>query len=401
MKILFLSRWFPYPLDNGSKIRIYHLLRALNTRHEVTLLSFIDQPGRDMDVPEIRAICSEVHGVVWKEFNPESREARLGFLSLKPRSIIDTFSEEMAQKITGLLRSQKFDLVVASQLPMAAYYPNFLHMPALFEELELGLSYEDSHQATDWKKGLRRSLTWFKLRHYLDRLISAFQGVTVVSEAERALVLRLFPGLKNVTVVPNCVNFEDYQTVPVEPKPNQIIFTGSFRYHANYEAMRWFVGEVFPLVLQKIPDAELVITGDHAGLTLPSVTNIDLAGYVEDIHSMIASAAVSIAPLWSGGGTRLKILEAMAIGTPVVATSKGAEGLEVVNGDHLSISDDPEGFSECIIQLMKNSDLRRRIADCAKRLVKDKYSWERTGPEYVKLVENLADSMTATERIAR
>ncbi len=154
--------------------------------------------------------------------------------------------------------------------------------------------------------------------------------------------------------------------------------------------MRWFVGEVFPLVLRQIPDAELVITGDHADLPLPSEANIDLAGHVEDIRGLIGSAAVAIAPLWSGGGTRLKILEAMAIGTPVVATTKGAEGLEVMNGEHLFISDDPVGFSENVVELLKDAGLRQRMADCAKLLVKENYSWEHTGPVYVRLAESLA-----------
>ena len=104
--------------------------------------------------------------------------------------------------------------------------------------------------------------------------------------------------------------------------------------------MQWFVGRVFPLILEQIPDVELIITGDHANLPLPKTQNVTLAGYVDDIKSLVASCDVSLAPLWSGGGTRLKILEAMACGTSVVATSKGAEGLLVQNGRHLLITDE-------------------------------------------------------------
>jgi glycosyltransferase involved in cell wall biosynthesis len=384
MNILFLSRWFPYPTNNGSKLRIYNLLRGLGQHHAVTLLSFADQPDVSPEVPEVQSICSEVHVVPWKEFDPHSLRARLGFFSLKPRSIIDTFSSEMAQEITDLLGHQKYDLLIASQLQMAAYAPYFGNVPALFEELEIGLSYEDMLRASDWKRRLRHAFTWFKLRRYLSQLLQAFRVVTVVSEQEKELVRQHFPRLQDVLVIPNCMNMDDYENVRAEPKPNTLIFTGSFRYHTNYEAMLWFVGNVFPLVLQKVPDANLIITGDHANLPLPSMRNVTLAGYVDDIKSLIASCTVALAPLWSGGGTRLKILEAMAIGTPVVATSKGAEGLDAKPGKHLFVADEPEKFAEAVVQILSEPEVRQRLAASGNELVRAKYDWGGVMPEFLR-----------------
>src|SRR6185503_10014512 len=116
MKILFLSRWFPYPTTNGSKLRIYNLLRGLSKDHDVTLLSFTDQPDANPAAAEIRSLCSDVFVVPWREFDPRSKRARLGLLSLTPRSLVDTFSADMAQTITRLLTAQHYDLVIASQL---------------------------------------------------------------------------------------------------------------------------------------------------------------------------------------------------------------------------------------------------------------------------------------------
>lgn len=389
MRILFLSRWFPFPANNGSKLRIYNLLRGLGQHHDVTLLSFTDQPDVNPEALVIRSICSDVQVVPWKEFDPYSWRARLGFLSLKPRSIIDTFSIEMAQRITQALRCEKYDLVIASQLPMAAYYPYFNDVPALFEEIELGISFEDSFRPTDWKKRLRPAFTWFKFHMYLSRLLQSFQAVTVVSEKERELVAENFPGVRQIVVLPNCMNMDDYQDIHAEPRNNTIIFTGSFRYITNYEAMLWFVEKVFPLIIEQIPDAELTITGDHANLPLPSNRNVILAGYVDDIKKLIASSMVAIAPLWSGGGTRLKILEAMAVGTPVVATSKGAEGLDVRNGEHLFIADDPKNFSNCVIRLLRDADLRCQMAKTANLLALEKYDWGKTLSNFEKLVQSI------------
>lgn len=392
MKILFLSRWFPFPANNGSKLRIYNLLRGLNQLHDVTLLSFADQPTVSSEAAELRSICREVYTVPWREFDPDSWRARFAFFSIKPRSVVDTFSPVMAQKITDLLRNQKFDLVIASQLPMAAYSPYFKLVPAVFEELEIGLSLEDSHRALGWKKRLRHTLTWFKFRIYLARLLGFFRAITVVSEQEKELVKRNFPYVKDVLVLPNSMNMEEYESIQVEAKPDTLIFTGSFRYQPNYEAMQWFVGDVFPLILEKMSSAQLIITGDHANLPLPSLQNVTLAGHVDDIKSLIASSSVALAPLQSGGGTRLKVLEAMAIGIPVVATSKGAEGLDAVSGKHLFIADEPKQFAECILRLLGDNRLRETISTNARNFVKENYDWAKTLPDLFRHLEQLAGS---------
>jgi len=391
MKILFLSRWFPYPANNGSKLRVYNLLRGLSQHHDVTLLSFTDQPQASQEASEIRSLCRDVQVVPWREFNPRGWRSLLGFLSVKPRSIVDTFSPEMARKITQQLTGEVYDLVVASQLTMAAYFTYFKDVPAVFEEVELGLSDDTAFESVDIKKRIRLTLTWFKLRSYLSRLLSRFRACVVASEQERQLIVENFPAYKNqIEVISNCVNIGDYQGLNLASKPNSLIFSGSFRYLANYEAMQWFVRDAYPLILRKIPEACLTITGDHANLPLPSDQNISLAGYVDDIKSLIASSSVSIAPLRSGGGTRLKILEAMAIGTAVVSTSKGAEGLDVQNGKHLLVADDPEKFADCVVKVLQDDDIRQQLAGNAGKLVREKYDWLVVMPRFLKLLETVA-----------
>jgi glycosyltransferase involved in cell wall biosynthesis len=257
------------------------------------------------------------------------------------------------------------------------------------EELELGLSLEDSHHASDWKTRYRLTLTWLKLRTYLSRLLKSFRAVTVVSEREKELVLRYFPAVEKIAVIPNSLDLANYKDIQREPEPNRLIFTGSFRYHVNYEAMCWFVGKVFPRVLEQMPEVELIITGDHANLVLPACRNVTLAGHVNDVRSLIASSTIAIAPIWSGGGTRLKILEAMAIGTPVIATSKGAEGLDICSGEHFLVADDPVEFSDCVIRLLCDGELRRELAQRAGLLVREKYDWVRTLPDFMSLAESI------------
>lgn len=389
MKILFLSRWFPYPVNNGSKLRIYNLLRGLSQYHDVSLISFVDQRGENPDAPEMREISSTIRIIPWREFDPKTVRARLGTFGLKPRSIVDTFSSEMAQAITETLNGQDYDLVIASQLQMAAYFPYFQNVPALLEELEVGLFHDQAFSA-DGKLRIRQALTWFKLRIYLSTLLKAFQACTTASAQERQLLVQNFPDYRrNIEIIPNCLNVDEYKNIQAEKKTNTLIFTGSFKYHTNYDAMLWFIRNVFPLVLNRIPSAQLIITGDHANLPLPSLKNITLAGHVEDIKSLIASCSISIAPLWGGGGTRLKILEAMALGIPIVSTSKGAEGLDVINNEHILLADTPEEFSEHVVRLLADDDMRQRLVETASVLVQEKYNWKIILTNYLRLVDTI------------
>lgn len=390
MKILFLSRWFPYPTNNGSKLRIYNLLRGLSKHHDVTLLSFSDQPKADHDTPEVRELCSNVYVIPWREFDPNSVRARFGFLSIVPRSIVDTFSSKMADQITQLLQAHHYDLIIASQLSMAAYRPYFASIPALFEEVEIGLSHGEM-RSLDIGKRLRHVFTWFKLRIYLSRLLASYPACTVVSEQERELLTQTF-SLKHcsIEIIPNGVQVGEYENIDSSFVPNQLTFSGSFRYQANYDAMVWFVSEVFPRIRAQVPEAHLMITGDHADLPLPSLKNITLAGYVDDIKQLVASSNVSVAPLLSGGGTRLKILEAMTLGAPVVSTSKGAEGLGAISGEHLLIADMPDIFADHVVKILRDGQLHKRIASNALRFIKEKYNWEIILPRFLQLAERVA-----------
>lgn len=391
MNILFLSRWFPFPPDNGSKLRIYHLLNGLSNFHDVTLLSFVDPSETTAEQPWQNLICSEIQTVPWKPYDQRSFKARLGFLSPVPRSILDTYSPQFANLIRDTISTKRYDIVIASQLSMASYFPCFKGIPALFEEIELGIFHDQARRAGSPLKRLRPGLTWFKLRRYFSRILNTFRVCTVVSEREQRLFIDSFPKFREkIKVIPNCVNVSDYNDLEVRSKPNSLIFSGSFNYDANYEAMNWFVREVYPRILDQIPDADLIISGDHANKPLPSKKNITLTGYVDDIKSLIASCSVSIAPMWSGGGTRLKILEAMAIGVPVVATSKGAEGLGAQDGEHLLIANDPDAFAKSVIRILKDKNFRDHLSTNANRFVKKNYDWSAVMPRFMNLVEQVS-----------
>lgn len=392
MKILFISNWFPYPPSNGSKLRIYNLLRGLGQFHEVTLISFADELEVDSGIHELQSICKGVHIISRKTYDPHSFRARLGFLSSTPRSIRDTFSVEMADCIRAVQKQEDFDLVIASQIGTAVYRQFFNQTPAIFEEVEIGVLYENYARADSAYQRFRHGLTWSKHRRYLTGVIKGFTTSTVASEQEKQLLSGMLPECRSVEVIPNCINLADYEGVHELPKPGSLIFTGSFRYHANYDSMFWFLGEIFPIIQSQVPDVNLTITGDHADLQLPTYHHVNLTGFVDDVRPLVASAWVSLAPLRVGGGTRLKILEAMALKTPVVATSKGIEGLDVKNGIDVLIADTPQEFAKAVTSLIKDNGLRQMLVENAYRLVLEKYNWPIVMPRFLELVQKAVQS---------
>jgi glycosyltransferase involved in cell wall biosynthesis len=389
VRILFLSSWFPYPTNNGSKIRVYNLLRGLSQCHKITLLSFSDQTEVPSTSSILDSFCSEIHVVPWKQFRPDSLKARLGFLNSAPRSISDTFSQEMTKNIQELLSTQEYDLLIAQALGTASYSRYFHGIPALFEEVELGLPFERFVNADSPWQRFRYGLTWAKHRHYLAQLLQYYAACTVVSEREQQLLSQSVPGYNTIEVIPNCINLADYEHIRRTPEPNCLIFTGSFRYSANYDAMVWFLQEIYPRIQNQVPDVHLTITGDHANLSLPHAKDVKLTGFVDDVRPLIASASISLAPIRVGGGTRLKILEAMALRTPVVSTTKGAEGLDVQSGKNILLADTPDNLSEMVILLLKDPELRQQIVDNAFSLVSEKYNWAIVMPRLLNLIERI------------
>jgi len=389
MNILFLSRWFPYPPDNGSKIRIYNLLRGLAGMHQVTLISFHEPGERIPDTKSLQQLCKTVYPIPWKLFRPNSRQALVGYFLSKPRSFSDTFSPEFKRTIETIVSREHFDLVIASQIDTAVYIPYFAHIPSIFDEVEVGVLYEQYAHARSIPRRIRYGLTWGKYKRFLASNVQRYNVCTVVSNHEAELFKEKVVASTRIEVIPNCIDLQRYAHAKEVPQPFSMIFTGAFTYEPNYEAMCWFVQNVYPDILRRIPQAQLTITGNHAGKVLPSENHITLTGFVEDVRPLIARSWCSIVPLHTGGGTRLKILEAMALGTPVVASSKGAEGLEATHGEELLIADDPHAYVSAIQDLFSNSEMRQRLATNAYEMVSTRYNWSLVLPKFLAIVDGM------------
>ncbi|MBI3784260.1 MAG: glycosyltransferase [Deltaproteobacteria bacterium] len=386
LRILLLSGWFPFPPNNGSKIRVANMLRQLSQRHSVTLLSFTEAAP----LPQTERFCDKVETVPWREFRPSSWKARFGTLHPTPRSIIDTHSPEMARRIVRETEEGGYDVIVASQITMAAYSSFFGTVPAVFDEVELAVLHDRLSAVTSASRRLRHRMTWLKHRSYLNRLLRRFQACTVASENERQLLLQTAPSAPRIEVIPNAVSCSAYPATPRQPLPRRLIFTGSMTYSANCDAVEWYLHEVHPKVRAAAPGVELLITGSLRPAFHTDQPNVQCTGLVPDVVPLLRSAAISIVPLRIGGGTRLKILEAMAVGTPVVTTSKGCEGLEVEPDRHLIIGDTAESFANAVIALLGDERTAAHLSQQARQLVNERYDWDAIGPRFERFIADVA-----------
>jgi len=384
LRILFLSRWFPFPPDNGSKIRIFNLLRHLSERHDIDLISFASENISAERFREAKKYCGNVIAVKYHDFDPFHWKALLGFFSNKPRSMVFVYDQSMQKRIDSMIAQNEYEVILASQLDLLSYTEKIKNGKKILEELELTPFYEQIVREKTALGKLRRRLAWRKLTNYIKVATKNFSGITVVSEKEKDLVARVTGCSIPIQVVHNTVDLEanfEYEDVKKTTFPG-LIFNGALSFYVNHDAMKYFVREIFPIVQDTIADVKLFITGGLSGVDLsefPKNEGVVFTGYLENIQKAVAESWICVVPIRLGGGTRLKILEALSLQTPVVSTSKGVEGLELIPGKDLLVGDSPQDFAKHIIRLILDEELRNKMAKSGYDAVKEKYDWRSGG----------------------
>lgn len=391
MRILFLSRWFPYPPDNGARIRVYNLLSGLAAQHEVTLLSFTEGPASAEHVAAMRQVCAGVETTPYRPFRPNRLRALAGLLSPLPRSVIDTESAEMHALVAQALRGQRFDVVIASQIDMVPYARQLPVGLKIFEELELTGLYDQFAGERNPLRRMRRALTWWKLSAYVRQLLRDFDAATAVSARERDMIARLAPRSYPLAVVPNGVDVARYSGDLGEPEPDTLIYNGALTYSANFDAVSFFAGEILPRIRAQRPGVRLVVTGRHDGVAVERLPEgVELAGYLPDIRPAVARSWACVVPLRQGGGSRLKILEALAAGTPVISTTKGAEGLNLIPERDILIADTPADFAAATLRVLREPVLREMLRRNGRQAVAAHYDWQPIVQRLLTFIDRLA-----------
>lgn len=394
MRILILSTWWPEPADNGSRMRIMQLLRSLGARHELHLVAFAQQPAATVRRAELDRLCVSV-AAVERPGRPLTIADRLQSLFVaEPASVRATWSPAFAAAAAEVEARVRPDLVIAMEVDVAPYACRLRHAPRLLEDLELSSVFEHYREYRDPRPRLRYLLTAIQHRRYVGALLRHFAAVTVVSAREAALARQLTgPRPLQVAIVPNGADVAGCAAYSYRPDPDTLIYPGALSYDANLDAARYFLTAIHPQVRQVRPQALLRITGRNTPAeraALGVAEGVAFTGYVDDIRALIARSAAEVVPLRYGGGTRLKILEALAVGTPVVSTSKGTEGLsDLQPGRHLLVADTPQAFAERTVALLGDAGLRASLSEAGRRAVAAHYDWRTIAGGFTAFVEEL------------
>ena len=392
MRLLWVFGDFLHPTTRGGQIRTLETLKRLHARHEVHYAGlwnpkFPEGPARAKEYSSF--VYSVRHAVPEKTSPAFVLQLAKGLTSKLPVAVFRHASEDMRATIDRLLREHSFDHVICDFLSSA---PNF-------SDLSRAVLFQHNVEAMIWKRHVEHASTPLR-RYYFGRqarlmfdyereVCRAVKSVIAVSEADAAKMRELY-GVQRVSAAPTGVDVDFFACKVETEAANDLVFVGSMDWMPNVDGMVWFANEVFPLIKKRIPGCTLAVVGRAPGREVTELaereSGILITGTVPDVRPWLWDSKVSIVPLRIGGGTRLKIYEAMAAGAAVVSTTVGAEGLEVAPDEDILIADTPDAFADACVRLIQNADDRRKLASAARARVAAEHSWEAAAMVFERLL---------------
>ncbi|HEV8525070.1 MAG TPA: glycosyltransferase family 4 protein [Terriglobales bacterium] len=407
MKLIWVKAGGLVPPDAGGRIRSYHILRELAKKHAVTLFTFYPAHPNDLH-PGLEGIFERV--ITCPLPVPADRGARqllnyLGhFPSGRPFTVSKHCHPQVADALRQALARDSYDLILCDfvfsggVIPWDALCPKvvFTHnVEALIWHRNFQVAGNPAWKLVSW-------IEYKRVERFERLCLEKADHVITVSEADRQ-AFSAFLDPRKITAIPTGVDTEYFRPSPSSERRNTIVFTGSMDWMPNEDAMLYFANEILPTLRKLVPDVTIAIVGRNPSRRLRELgreRGMEITGRVEDIRPHAHRAAVYVVPLRVGGGTRLKIFEAMAMGKAVVSTTVGAEGLPVTNGKDILLADDPKDFASSVAGLLRNDDDRRRLGRAARDLVAQRYGWASVAAAFEEILErvvrrqNLAVSCT-------
>ena len=390
-----------YPADTGGRIRSARLFERLSRIHDVTVICFRTDDDRPEDFESMRACCSKIETVPWKEtpkFTPRFyAELAVDLFSPLPYTALKYRSAAMARRIDALLGSGRYDLLLCDFLQPAVNCTDHPFRPkVLFEhnvETAIGLRQAE-HAAHPFVRGYLR-LEAAKIRRFEHRVAAAFDHCIMVSDEDCRTLQDEF-GVRHASAIPTGVDVEYFHPMPMQAAEPTLVFVGSMDWLPNQDAVEFFVSQVLPRIRAVVP-VRFVVAGRNPPASLRHMDGVSVTGTVDDIRPCFRDAHVCVVPLRVGGGTRIKIFEALAMARPVISTTVGAEGLPVTDGQNILLADDPDAFASAVVRLLKDAELRQRIGQ-AGRCLAERYSWDAAAQRFSEIcVDAVCRARTAHE----
>jgi sugar transferase (PEP-CTERM/EpsH1 system associated) len=409
MKILWVKAGGLVPPDTGGKIRSYNILRELARQHSVTFFSFYAAHDNDVhaDLKSVfnRSICLPLRLPAPKS-PTELLDYGVRLFSSQPYNITKYCRPEVRRQLVTLLKQESYDIILCDFMVAAGVIPWESHTPKVL--------FTHNVEATIWQRHYQVAanplwkaiswLEWKRMEAAERRYLQLADRVLTVSETDRD-AFAPFVDLEKLTVIPTGVDVDYFQPMPVAEEANSLVFTGSMDWLPNEDAIFYFVETILPLIREQCPDVSLQVVGRSPSRKLQALAqqekSVRLTGWVEDIRPFVARGSICIVPLRIGGGTRLKIFEAMAMSKAVVSTSIGAEGLPVGNGENILLADSPEDFARSVVSLLRDPSQRQRLGTSARTLVQEKYSWAKVAEDFARTLQEVTTRSGRAEAVKR
>lgn len=382
MRILMISPYIPWPLHGGSSIRMYAVIKELSNRgHQLVLLAGLQKGAALPSDNLLNSLCEEVHGYHLPSPSGFSFGVR-SVLSPLPYPALRFLSESLQENLHRLMGSQQFDLIwVNIEIMAYALSPDLVRdIPVVLDEGESQeLVWKDYLQQGSWWQRLFALTNLAKLRRRENRILPMLKAILCVSDIEALMRRGKGSDGRAIWTVPNGVDLEFFRPASSEKKEtNSILLCANMGVRRNTDGVLWFVKDMFPQIRREVPDAELWLVGSNPTQEvrgLQAIAGVHVTGTVEDVRPYYAKANVVVAPYRFGAGTKLKILEALACGTPIVSTSLGSRGIDVVDGQHLLIAENGTDFSNCVIELLNDPPRAKALAVAGRALVEQEFDW--------------------------
>ena len=398
MKILVLDEFLCYPVDSGKKVRTYNLLKNLASRHSITLLAFVWGDQREqVGIEHLSSLGIKV--VTVPRTNPS--KSGLAFytklfanlFSSQPYIVAGHVSTAYRERLSSLIVQLKPDILLAEWSPYAIYLEQYRSIPraAVAHNLESSIWRGYLEKSETFARRKYIGLQYEKVLRFENRIFGWLDGLITVSPLELEVVRKSHPKLR-ATLVDNGVDTEFFCPSDRVIDDKLISFTGSMDWRPNQDAIDYFIHSILPLVRKQEPDVKTLIIGRQPPkwlVDLGARHGVEFTGSVDDVRPFVHRSAVSIVPLRIGGGSRLKILEALSMEKAVVSTMLGAEGLDVMNNEQIVIADAPDQFADAIVALLRNKSERARLGTNGRKLVTNKYRWENLAAVQSAFLESL------------
>jgi len=396
VKILWVKAERLFPVHNGGNIRSYHIARSLTQAHDVTFLSYY---GGSRDVgyeAELRQHFPHAVCVCTGASKTSAVRRALDYLfhlpARAPYAVSRFASAVVQEQLAVWFQQQAFDVAVCDFLDAAINFPQRLTMPTVLFQHNVESEIWRRHSEASSNIGMRPvyKLEAQKMLRYEESVVRRFHHVIAVSEHDRKLMSR-WVDPQCITVVPTGVDLESFHPCAQSSGKPLVLFVGAMDWEPNVDAVEYFCAQVWPEVKKAVPAAEFRIVGRNPGRRVLRLTSdsVSVTGSVPSVQTHLEEAAVVVVPLRIGGGTRLKIYEAMAMGKAVVSTSIGAEGLDVHDGRDIVLADEPGAFAQAVKILLQDAELRRRYGRAAIDLAR-RYDWPEIGRQFAEVLEETA-----------